>query len=200
LDFSAFSVWLNGNGSLLVSATDAPGHHIELWDTQTGRRLWITDVGHDQGMAIALSPDGHTLVVGTLRGEVVTLDLVTGEMLAQLAQQITSRIVSAEFSPDGEVIAVSGDDGQVHLLEASSLRQIGPLPMAPGAQWTFVSFHPDGTRMSAVDERGQIVRWETRPGAWIDRACAIAGRDLTPAEWDTYLPGVEYERTCTAVS
>jgi hypothetical protein len=197
LDFPTWWVWLNGDGSLLVAASDSPGHHIELWETQTGRRRWITDIGHALVTTIALAPDGHTLVAGTQRGEVVTLDVATGKVLARLAQQITARLISAEFSPDGEIIAVSGGDSQVHLLEAATLRQIGALPMPTGAQWTFVSFYPDGARMSAVDERGRIVQWETGVEAWIDRACAIVGRDFTPTEWETYLPGVEYEPTCT---
>ncbi len=200
MDFATWWAWLNGDGSLLLAASDTPGHHVELWETQTGSRRWITDIGHALVTAIALAPGGHTLVVATQRGEVVTIDVATGKVLSRLAQQITARLISAEFSPDGQVIAVSGGDSQVHLLEAATLRQIGALSMPTGAQWTFVSFDPDGTRMSAVDERGRIVQWETRPQAWIDRACAIVGRDLTPTEWATYLPGVEYERTCTAAT
>jgi hypothetical protein len=32
--------------------------------------------------------------------------------------------------------------------------------------------------------------------AWRARACAIAGRNLTQAEWDRYLPDMPYEVTC----
>jgi hypothetical protein len=52
------------------------------------------------------------------------------------------------------------------------------------------AYSADGWVLSAVDERGRIVRWDTRPETWIRRACAVVARDLTPAEWDTYLPGV----------
>ncbi len=198
LDLPTWWVWLYGDGSLLVAASDSPGRHVELWETQTGRRRWITDIGQDAVTAFALAPGGHTLVVGSQRGEVVTLDVATGKVLARLAQQITARIISAEFSPDGEDVAVTSGDSQVHLLDAATLRQIGTLPMPTGAQLTFVTFDPDGTRVSAVDERGRIVQWETRAQAWIERACDIVDRDFTRPEWDTYLPGVEYERTCTA--
>ena len=33
--------------------------------------------------------------------------------------------------------------------------------------------------------------------AWLQTACDIAGRDLTRAEWDRYLPGREYRATCS---
>ena len=37
---------------------------------------------------------------------------------------------------------------------------------------------------------------DTRVDRWDDRACAIAGRNLSLAEWETYFPNAAYERTC----
>jgi DNA-binding SARP family transcriptional activator/WD40 repeat protein len=198
LDHSSFGTWLNGDGSLMVAASDGPAHHLELWDTGSGGRRWITDIDYDQVVTVAWSPDGRTLLAATLRGEVVTVDLASGEVAAHYAGQISSRLVSADFSPDGAVVAVGGDDAQVHLFEAATLREIGTLPMVTGSHYAFAAFHPDGSRLSAVDERGYVVEWDIRPTKWIDRACATAGRDLTPAEWATYLPGVAYRPTCPA--
>jgi WD40 repeat protein len=108
--------------------------------------------------------------------------------------------VSIAFRPDGEIVALGGDDGQVHLLEAVGLREISSLSMPTKPHWTFVSFDSDGAQLYAVDERGRIVRWETRPQAWIDRACRIVGRDFTESERDRYLPGVELEGACPGVA
>jgi hypothetical protein len=33
--------------------------------------------------------------------------------------------------------------------------------------------------------------------AWLHEACAIVGRDLTEAEWNSYLPDRPYDETCT---
>jgi len=63
--------------------------------------------------------------------------------------------------------------------------------------WVFAAYAADGSTLSAVDERGRIVRWDPRPLSWIRRACAVAARDLTASEWNTYLPGTPYRRTCT---
>jgi hypothetical protein len=49
-----------------------------------------------------------------------------------------------------------------------------------------------------MDERGRVMHWDTRPESWIRRACTIAGRDFTPAEWTSYLPGVPHQHTCTS--
>lgn len=36
-----------------------------------------------------------------------------------------------------------------------------------------------------------------RPADWIGTACAVAGRDLSEAEWARYLPDRPWEQTCT---
>jgi DNA-binding SARP family transcriptional activator/WD40 repeat protein len=200
MQYASFNVWLNGDGSLLLAASEVPGHHLELWDTRSGERLWISDVGEDQGVTMAASPDGRSVVMGTLRGAAVTVDLATGAVLARLGQRLSARIVSAAYSPDGTLLALSGDDGQAHLFDAATLREISPLPTGSGGRWVFVAFDADGSRLSAVDERGRVVRWDVRPQAWLDRACSIVGRDFTQAEWDTYQPGAAYEHTCGPLS
>ena len=43
---------------------------------------------------------------------------------------------------------------------------------------------------------GTVRLWDMDPEAWRARACTIAGRNLTQAEWDRYLPDVPYEVTC----
>jgi len=70
---------------------------------------------------------------------------------------------------------------------------------------------PDGGRLITVAPGDRIIVWDlsveggsaaddpsdadTR--GWLQAACATAGRDLTRAEWDRYLPGREWQPTCT---
>ncbi len=198
MDFPVSSVWLNGDGSLLVTVRDGPDlNYVEVWDTRTGGRRWITDTELRAAVSsVAWSPGGKTLFVVSIRGDVIALDLSTGEPLAQHAQLRPSVILSIEVSPSGEFVALGGRDRQVHLLAADRLREIGLLPMPAGAEWTFVAFDPDSAGMSAVDERGRVVWWDINAQHWVERACEVAGRDLSPIEWERFLPGVAYERTC----
>jgi DNA-binding SARP family transcriptional activator/WD40 repeat protein len=194
-DHWIWTSWLNRDGSLLVTTHDSDTN-VEMWDTRTAHLRWRVDIGHRNGQAIALSPDGRTLVVGTYSGAVVLLDVATGRVLAEHSLRLSARIWSADFQPDGGVIALGGDDGQVHLLTANNLREIGQLPIGTGATWAFPAHSADGSMLYAVDERGRIVRWDARSPSWINRACSIAGRNLSASEWDTYLPGVARQRPC----
>jgi len=38
--------------------------------------------------------------------------------------------------------------------------------------------------------------WDVDPERWIARACRIARRNLTQAEWRFYLPNTPYRKTC----
>jgi DNA-binding SARP family transcriptional activator/WD40 repeat protein len=192
-----WTAWLNGDGSLLVTTSDLD-NGVELRETRTGHRLWRADLGYPDGQAIALSPNRQTLVVGTFGGAVVLLDMATGRVLARRTLRLSAQILSADFAPDGSVVALGGNDGQVHLLTADTLQEIGQLPIGTGAAWAFAAYTANGSALSAVDERGHIVQWDPRPQSWIHRACAIVARDLTPDEWNTYLPGLPRTRTCTA--
>ena len=39
-------------------------------------------------------------------------------------------------------------------------------------------------------------RYPLDPARWLARACTVAGRDLTRAEWDRYLPDRPYAPVC----
>jgi DNA-binding SARP family transcriptional activator/WD40 repeat protein/energy-coupling factor transporter ATP-binding protein EcfA2 len=188
--------WLNDDGSLLL-ASGFFDNRVDMWDTRTGQRRWRADIGYSKGQAFALSPNGRTLVVGTFDGAVVLLDIGTGRVLARHTLRLSSQIWSADFSPDGDVIALGGSDGQVHVLTADTLHEVGQLPIRTGAVWAFAAYTRRGSVLAAVDERGHIVQWDSRPRSWVDRACAVAARNLTDTEWDTYLPGAPHQRTCT---
>jgi cytidylate kinase len=59
-------------------------------------------------------------------------------------------------------------------------------------------FTPDGTRVIASYETGRAYLWDIRPEALARRACEVAGRPLTRAEWADALPGREYAPACAS--
>ena len=72
------------------------------------------------------------------------------------------------------------------------------LPAAVGNQQAATFMVPDPTDdLVILSDQDWVMSYPMTPSAWLRTACAIAGRDLTRAEWDRYLPGRPYRSTCT---
>jgi WD40 repeat protein len=103
--------------------------------------------------------------------------------------------MSTSFSPDGSVLATSGSEGTTALWDIGSGKRIGaPLtgPPSPGV----AAFDPTGHTLATAFQDGTVLLWDVDPASWQARACAVAGRRLTPQEWQDFLPGRPYQPSC----
>jgi hypothetical protein len=57
-------------------------------------------------------------------------------------------------------------------------------------------FTPGGDYLFAIYNAGRAYRWDVRPSSWARHACAVAGRQLTRAEWEDALPERDYDPAC----
>ena len=90
--------------------------------------------------------------------------------------------------------ALEGDaiglfDGATGALQATIVLPAVP----PGAQLTYL---PDSSRLLVAGLDGSTWTVDARQSSWVDRGCAIAGRNLTRDEWQEYYHGRAYEATC----
>jgi WD40 repeat protein len=114
-----------------------------------------------------------------------------------------ARAGSTSFSPDGRVLALGGDDGSVHLFDVETGAQIGD-PLGAHPDWVVsVAFSPDGSWLASGGQDGTIriwngVLWSDDLEAFRKALCPLAARNLTPEEWDTYLPFEPIHETCPA--
>lgn len=82
---------------------------------------------------------------------------------------------------------------QANSVSTKNEQPIGaPLPGLPG-QAVVGLLTPDANAVIAGYGTGQAYRWDLRPASLTRQACGIAGRTLTRAEWDGFLPGRDYE-------
>ncbi len=110
------------------------------------------------------------------------------------------RLVSdVAFSPDSKFLAARTTDGTTRVWDLTSHQEevariktsssFNPLGSA-------VSFSPDGKYLITTD-RGEEVRvWFWQPEYQVVEACSRLTRNLTPEEWEQYLPGEPYCKTC----
>ncbi len=54
----------------------------------------------------------------------------------------------------------------------------------------------EADRVLLAYDTGEIFEWDPSPDSWEEYACAVAGRNLTKAEWEELFPGKGYRVTC----
>jgi hypothetical protein len=116
------------------------------------------------------------------------------------------------FSPDGRWAVTAGYGGDVFRwdVDPATGHWSGRERLAGHTgDLSGVEVEPGGARIVTVAADHTIITWDMGPdggraqrgaGNPEDRlaaACAIVGRDLTPAEWQRYLPERPWEPTCT---
>jgi WD40 repeat protein len=179
-----------------------------------GRRLFTLEGGD----LVARGPDGERsgprrtgidavdtiddlTVVATADGRIEVIDPETLEAVGAALAAIDSRPWSLELDARGGRVAVLSYDRTVNLVDVASRRLLGSAISLGDAnpetdRFGAAVLNADGDRL-AVDTRYGTVVWDLRPDAMVEAACALAGRNLTRAEWDSYAGSLgEYRRLC----
>ena len=166
-------------------------------DPGSGHVLATESVGlaYDVGEYIggAVSPDGTWLAAPHPRGGARLLDTDTFEWVGEESPIEVGENVS--YSPDGSQFAsVVADWIRIWDGRTGAYRAGVPLPgTTSGAT---VSFLPDGTGLLVSTLDGRTWTVDTRLTTWVERACRIAGRNLTENEWAQFFPDRPYQVTC----
>ena len=102
-----------------------------------------------------------------------------------------------EFSADGEILVASSLNQTLSVYDVATRTRLGD-PIANEMPFFTEALRPDGKAIATNASRGVAV-WDIDPEHLADAACKVAGRNLTAAEWDTYLGGPADRRaTCRA--
>jgi WD40 repeat protein len=109
---------------------------------------------------LAVTPDGQTLVVGSLAGEIQTWDFLAGERLAQIVLPSESAVLSLAISPDGVLIAAGLRSGQLCFMP--NTLPTGDLHCLPAHDRPVeaLAFHPDGFTLVSGGYDGVLIAWQ----------------------------------------
>ncbi|HLM06878.1 MAG TPA: BTAD domain-containing putative transcriptional regulator [Blastococcus sp.] len=148
---------------------------------------------------LAYSPDGRMLAGGGQTGLLQVFDTATWEPAWEPATVHDQWLLQTEWLADGRTVVTSGRDGTVSLFDTErGLMRGRPLRASgqPGEGYAhLIPGAIDELVVLAGNRTGR--RYPMEPSVWLDEACSIVARDLTPAEWNRYLPDQEYAPTCS---
>jgi WD40 repeat protein len=187
-----------GGRELVASGCCNGGSTVTAWDAHTGARLFDR-APPVLATAFATAPVAQTLVIGTQDGRMMLWDARTGRQRGPATKVAGTPVVQVALSPDGHLIAAAARDGTTTLWDARSRKRIGDkFPVAPG--WIpGVAFEPSGRLMIGDSPSGSSEWPADRPT--LERfACAVAGREMTRAEWLGFLPARPFEHVCRAAA
>jgi WD40 repeat protein len=154
------SVATSPNGEWVATGTHN-GYGVKVWDTSRGELLrhLVPGVRSSQ---VAISPDGHTLVIAT--GAAVEMWNTDTWELARDIRRETSResAGSAAFSPDGQVLAIAFSESVVQIIDPHTGQPLARLqpPDADTIEW--LAFSPDGSQLAMATGANVIRLWNLR--------------------------------------
>lgn len=179
-----------------VSFAVGGGMHWQVIDVRSGDVLAEGDQDQRAQASVA-SPDGSTVAMAGDTGEIVTIDVSTGDEQRRSAS-LGAGVWWLNYSDDGERLVSGADDGGVSLWDAETLDPLGTVypPHLGEAVPAGAQFIGDTHDVAIASHDGTVYRWETDLDRALDFACQMAGRDLTEQEWEQFLPEQPYESVC----
>ncbi len=144
-----------------------------------------------------LSPDGSLLATSDASHHMRLLNVESLEWIGSNVRTDTLADAGGwvAFAPDGSQFAALQLNG-IGLWDGHTGDYQGSLPIPALATGASIRYLPNSSGLLVAARDGRTWTADTRTDTWVERACTIAGRNLTVAEWDQFFPSRPYEPTC----
>jgi WD40 repeat protein len=193
--------WASGGELPVRVAVDSTGQRVAvsrvdgsvtLLDSDDGRVLVRITTG-DAPVGPALAFAGDVLWLGRRDGSVTRHDVTTGRQIGRAFGGHAAPVAELAVRPGAPyVVSAGGADGSVLVRGAAG----EPLVMLPSRGSGPKIALADGGTLLVLARDGVLTRWDLLPTSWSEHACRLAGRALTRAEWDVFLPDRGYDPAC----
>ena len=116
--------------------------------------------GHTgQVTSVAFSPDGNTVLTGSIDRTARLWETASGKLLATLEGH-TGQVTSVAFSPDGKTVLTGSIDRTARLWDIASGKLLATLEGHAGVVKS-VSFSPTGRFVITYNTHGRVLIWST---------------------------------------
>jgi WD40 repeat protein len=182
------------SGEYLFTGSD--DHTVIQWNLSTRQPL-------SQPLKKISPPQeiGITATNGDLKASVVDGQNIQISGRAELLSGHTGAINSLSFSPkiDGRLLLASASDDQTVILwDVTDVSAAAVFLKLESFDSPVSAAYFDNARLITIEKNGRGVLWNVTPSAWLPLACGAARRNLTPLEWEHFLPNQKYRKTCAA--
>ncbi|MGI5292854.1 eIF2A-related protein [Nonomuraea polychroma] len=140
--------------------------------------------------SVSFHPGGTLLATACQDGIVRVWDLETGTEAYRLVTD--SELVAVTFDAQGARLAAGAVDGTARVWGLRTLEETHRLYHA-GTVYA-VAFDPGGVRLATGSGDRGVRVWDLRMETLIEQARARLTRNLTPQEWERYMPGMPYQK------
>jgi WD40 repeat protein len=173
---------------------------IVLWDVASHEPLGPPLTGHENWVtSVAFSPDGQTLVSGSSDKSIILWDVASRQPVRPPLTGHAAQVWKVVFDPasNGQSLISGGGDGTILQWDMVTGEPQGP-PIVGEFEMEGLAVHPSGQTLATGNYSGSaVIIWQLDQADWLTRACSIANRNLTQAEWEEYI-GLDlvYRQTC----
>ncbi len=174
------SVAFSPKSSLM--ANGIRGDNVEVWSTTNGARKLLLKTKNGEAGAVAFSPDGRLLAVGT-EGSVELWSMPSGQRVGVMGE-MDFDVRALSFDAKGKNLLVAGGSNDIALWSVKNRKLVGML-QGHTADVTAVAFAPKGKGVASVSKDGTLKFWKlSRKGGKVSLSVeAHDGAPVTALAW-----------------
>ncbi len=176
---------LSGDGRRLATANS--GQTTRIWDLTSGEFIGSPET--NGVMALALSPNGHTLATSEYWNSRVRLwDTSKGQPMRWLTNY-EHRVWALAFSPDGKFLATGGADHTLRLWDVATLQQ-AELFLGHSGEVKSVAFSADGHMLASGSDDKTAMLWSTQPNRTETTVSNVVSRPIFSVDGQFIAAGI----------
>ena len=155
---------ISPDGKFAITTSITKQNTVQVWsldDNVTNLKEFTYDAPiSGKPQRIAISPDGQSVLIGYMGGDVVLWNIATGNSM-QIFTGHSSDVGSVAFSADGNYVLTGGSDKTVRLWDVQTGSEL--LRLSTTDKVDAVAFSPDGQSILTGCADGTVELWDIYP-------------------------------------
>ncbi len=188
------TIAVSPDGRFVIGGTD--DGNLVRWRLSDGAAEILFRSSDNTIHAVAFNNYGSRILFGDRTGNLTIINAVSKQIVLSKKAH-SARILDLSYSPDGKQIVTSSYDGTIKIWDAAAMNE-RPVVITEHESWILsVAYSPDGKYIASSGQNGDIYIWPAKADIMANNLCADISRNMTTAEWQTYVGmDIEYQETC----